>query len=50
MPGGELTVDVRPNWSISVEGPAEEAFAGRLTDEFEATYVRAHNETTEVGA
>jgi diaminopimelate epimerase len=28
MPGGELSVDVRPDWSIRLQGPVEEVYAG----------------------
>lgn len=40
MPGGELAVDVRPDWSLRLEGPVEEVCTGQLTAEFEAGYVR----------
>lgn len=40
MPGGELVVHVRPDWSLQLEGPVEEVCTGALTPEFEATYVR----------
>jgi hypothetical protein len=40
MPGGELVVHVRPDWSLKLEGPVEEVCTGTLTPEFEATYVR----------
>jgi diaminopimelate epimerase len=39
MPGGELAVDVRPDWSLSLEGPVEEVYAGRLSAEFVARYL-----------
>ena len=38
MPGGELTVDVRPDWSLRLEGPVEEVYSGTLAPEFEETY------------
>jgi diaminopimelate epimerase len=38
MPGGELAVDVRPDWSLRLEGPVEEVCTGTLTPEF----VQAH--------
>jgi diaminopimelate epimerase len=38
MPGGELAVEVRPDWSLRLEGPVEEVYRGALTDEF----VEAH--------
>jgi len=34
MPGGELAVDVRPDWSLRLEGPVEEVYTGALADEF----------------
>lgn len=40
MPGGELAVHVRPDWSLQLEGPVEEVCTGTLTAEFEETYVR----------
>jgi diaminopimelate epimerase len=40
MPGGELAVHVRPDWSLRLEGPVEEVCQGTLTAEFEAAYVR----------
>jgi diaminopimelate epimerase len=40
MPGGELAVHVRPDFTLKLEGPVEEVCEGRLTPEFEATYVR----------
>jgi diaminopimelate epimerase len=40
MPGGELAVHVRPDWSLRLEGPVEEVCTGTLTREFEDTYVR----------
>lgn len=39
MPGGELAVHVRPDWSLRLEGPVEEVCAGRLTREFVQAYV-----------
>ncbi len=39
MPGGDLTVDVRADWSLRLEGPVEEVFTGALTDEFTEAYV-----------
>jgi len=35
MPGGELGVEVRGDWSIRLEGPVEEVCTGRLSPEFE---------------
>ena len=40
MPGGELVVDVRPDWTLRLEGPVEEVCTGTLASEFEANYVR----------
>jgi diaminopimelate epimerase len=39
MPGGELRIHVRPDWSLRLEGPVEEVCTGALTLEFERTYV-----------
>jgi diaminopimelate epimerase len=36
MPGGELSIDVRPDWSIRLQGPVEEVYTGTLSDEFVA--------------
>lgn len=38
MPGGELAVHVRPDWSLRLEGPVEEVCRGTLSQEF----VEAH--------
>ncbi len=35
MPGGQLTVEVRSDWSIRLEGPVEEVCTGVLSAEFE---------------
>jgi diaminopimelate epimerase len=34
MPGGTLHVDVRPDWSIRLQGPVEEVYTGMLSAEF----------------
>ncbi|HEX2438662.1 MAG TPA: diaminopimelate epimerase [Methylomirabilota bacterium] len=34
MPGGDLIIDVRPDWSLRLEGPVEEVYTGALNDEF----------------
>ena len=34
MPGGDLTIDVRPDWSLKLEGPVEEVYSGALSVEF----------------
>ena len=34
MPGGDLVIDVRPDWSLRLEGPVEEVYTGALSDEF----------------
>ena len=34
MPGGELAVHVRPDWSLRLEGPVEEVCTGTLAPEF----------------
>jgi diaminopimelate epimerase len=31
MPGGTLSVEVRPDWSIRLQGPVEEVYAGTLS-------------------
>ena len=31
MPGGELSVDVRPDWSIRLQGPVEEVYTGTFS-------------------
>lgn len=37
MPGGELVIEVRPDWSLRLEGPVEEVCRGTLTAEFAET-------------
>ena len=39
MPGGELVIEVRPDWSLRLEGPVEEVYTGLLGDEFIEAYV-----------
>lgn len=34
MPGGELTVEVRPDYQLRLEGPVAAVYTGALTDEF----------------
>jgi len=34
MPGGELTIEVRPDWSLRLDGPVEEVYQGTLSEEF----------------
>jgi diaminopimelate epimerase len=34
MPGGELVIEVRPDWSLRLEGPVEEVYTGALNAEF----------------
>ena len=34
MPGGELVIEVRPDWSLKLEGPVEEVYTGALSPEF----------------
>jgi len=36
MPGGELRIDVRPDWSIRLQGAVEEVYTGTFTDDFTA--------------
>ena len=31
MPGGTLQIDVRPDWSIRLQGPVEEVYTGTLS-------------------
>jgi diaminopimelate epimerase len=33
MPGGTLSVEVRPDWSIRLQGPVEEVYAGTLSQD-----------------
>jgi diaminopimelate epimerase len=33
MPGGTLSVEVRPDWSIRLQGPVEEVYAGAFSRE-----------------
>src|SRR5262245_27677414 len=40
MPGGELAVHVRADWSLRLEGPVEEVYTGTLAPEFVETYLR----------
>jgi len=37
MPGGELTIEVRPDWSLRLQGPVEEVCSGTLSPELEAS-------------
>ena len=37
MPGGELSIDVRPDWSIRLKGAVEEVYTGAFTSDFMAT-------------
>jgi len=37
MPGGELAIDVRSDWSIRLKGAVEEVYTGALTRDFMAT-------------
>jgi diaminopimelate epimerase len=39
MPGGTLAVDVRPDWSLRLQGPVEEVCTGTLSREFVDAYV-----------
>jgi diaminopimelate epimerase len=39
MPGGELAIDVRPDFTLTLEGPVETVCSGTLSAEFERTYV-----------
>jgi len=37
MPGGQLTIEVRPDWSLRLQGPVEEVCAGTLSPDLEAS-------------
>ncbi|MEK7701459.1 MAG: diaminopimelate epimerase, partial [candidate division NC10 bacterium] len=37
MPGGELVIEVRPDWSLRLEGPVEAVYRGTLSPEFAAS-------------
>jgi diaminopimelate epimerase len=37
MPGGTLHVDVRPDWSVRLQGPVEEVYTGTLSPGFVAS-------------
>jgi diaminopimelate epimerase len=39
MPGGDLVIDVRPDWSLRLEGPVEEVYTGSLSNEFAETWL-----------
>ena len=39
MPGGDLVIHVRPDWSLRLEGPVEEVCTGTLAREFVEAYV-----------
>jgi diaminopimelate epimerase len=39
MPGGQLAIDVRPDWSLRLQGPVEEVYTGTLTSEFAELWV-----------
>ncbi len=36
MPGGELRIEVRPDWSIRLQGAVEEVYTGMFTGDFSA--------------
>jgi hypothetical protein len=40
MPGGELAIEVRPDWSLRLEGPVESVCDGTLTTEFFDLHVK----------
>jgi diaminopimelate epimerase len=40
MPGGELAIDVRPDWSLRLEGAVELVCTGTLTTEFFESHVQ----------
>jgi diaminopimelate epimerase len=37
MPGGTLSIEVRPDWSIRLQGPVEEVYSGTLSRDFMTT-------------
>ena len=41
MPGGTLVIEVRPDWSLRLEGPVEEVYTGTLSDEFARAWLDA---------
>jgi diaminopimelate epimerase len=41
MPGGQLVIEVRPDWSLRLEGPVEEVYTGALSDEFARDWLGA---------
>jgi diaminopimelate epimerase len=41
MPGGTLVIDVRPDWSLRLEGPVEEVYSGTLSEEFARAWLGA---------
>ncbi len=40
MPGGTLSVEVRPDWSIRLQGPVEEVYAGTISQDLMETLDR----------
>ncbi|MBI3030286.1 MAG: diaminopimelate epimerase [Candidatus Rokubacteria bacterium] len=40
MPGGELTVEVRPDWSLRLQGPVEEVCSGTLSPDLSLILAR----------
>ncbi|MBI3966515.1 MAG: diaminopimelate epimerase [Chloroflexi bacterium] len=49
MPGGELQVEVRPDWSLRLAGPVEEVCSGTLNREFVERYVRTEWDSETAG-
>jgi diaminopimelate epimerase len=41
MPGGTLVIEVRPDWSLRLEGPVEEVYTGTLGGEFARAWLGA---------
>ena len=41
MPGGDLVVEVREDWSLRLEGPVGEVYTGTLTGEWVETWLAA---------
>ena len=40
MPGGELTIDVRPDWSLRLQGPVEEVCSGTISPDLSMILAR----------
>jgi diaminopimelate epimerase len=40
MPGGTLSLEVRPDWSVRLQGPVEEVYSGTFAQDFMETLTR----------